>query len=157
MSSRRWIAVGCFLLFVRQASAQSNCNSYIYQPNGTNSIGIHCDQDVLGCSDVLSAAAAMWNECDQSGSGFPAIHANAGGSLDVTVEFRDMNSDVPLGPCAYFDPGTNDPITGGTIVVFSRRGDGSSCAPFAATVAHELGHVLARSLVAPSPLISLSR
>jgi hypothetical protein len=126
------------------AMAQSNCNSFLYAPNGTNSIGVRCAQNVLNCSNAVSAAAGMWNGCEESGSGFPEIFGNATGALSLSVEIRDMNSDITGGGCGFIDPeldGSNR-VTGGHIVIFARRSDGSSCAPFDKTIAHEIGHAL---------------
>ena len=124
--------------------AQTNCNDFLYAPNGTNSIGVHCDQNVLNCSSAVSGAAGMWNGCDESGTGFPEIFPNASGALDLSVEIRDTNSTLSGGGCGVFDPvvdGSNR-VTGGHIVIFTRRSDGSSCAPFDKTIAHEIGHAL---------------
>ena len=85
----------------------------------------------------------MWNSCGESGTGFPEIIGNGDGGLDLTVEIRDTNSNLSGGGCGVFDPVLDgNRVTGGHIVIFARRSDGSSCAPFDKTIAHEIGHAL---------------
>ena len=109
---------------------QSNCNSFLYDANGGDSIGVTCDQNVLNCASAVSGAAGMWNGCAEAGVGFPEIVGNGSGALSLTVEIRDVNSTVSGGGCGFLNPVLEgNRLTGDHIVIFARRSDGSSCAP----------------------------
>ncbi|HEY0140451.1 MAG TPA: hypothetical protein VGF48_06115 [Thermoanaerobaculia bacterium] len=106
-------------------------------------MGVHCDQNVLACSSAVQGAAQMWNGCAESGDGFPTINAGGTGDVSIAVEVRDQNSPLSGGGCGVFAPiVSGNRVVGGRITVYTRRSDGSSCAPLDKTIAHEIGHAL---------------
>jgi hypothetical protein len=133
----------CVILLLFALPMRAQCTSYLFGPNSGSSIGVRCGVNVLQCSAIVSSGVDRWNACSEAGRGSPMLRANDTGGLNIDVEVRDANSDTPSGGCAVFQDSTsNNRVIGGTIVLFTRRSDGTSCLPLDRTMAHELGHVL---------------
>ena len=138
----RSIVVGAILL-LGGPFLHAQCTQYHYAPNSGSSIGVHCSTNVLNCSGLVSYAIDEWNGCSEAGAGSPMLRSGNDGGMNIAVEVNDQAA--PFDGCGIFEhqlePGTTR-VTGGTIILYTRRQDGSSCLPLDRTLAHELGHVL---------------
>jgi hypothetical protein len=152
------------LTSVFSVALHGQCVTQEYPNNSAGQLGLMpgTGWDTIGTS-VLSAGAAMWAACGQSGSGFPTIQVGGFGVITVTANYVDAPSGGPF--CSQMVPNRDSTgrIIGATITVYKSSTQFQDCSVImASAIAHELGHVLGLNdsacsgYIMGSPLVSRS-
>jgi len=109
--------------------------------NGTSISLINDTPSVFSTQD-LQNAQSQWTTCGGAyGTQFPSIDIGGGGR-PVHVQHVPGRNPDPAGSCERVDRTiAGHTLVSATITIYTQQGNGTSCLPLSADIAHAIGHI----------------